>query len=459
MKLPQNFMLFLIVFLLCLNLFITFYQKNDLVYSSILSKKKRTHKSSSHSSSKTEQTGAWLSATNYASGGIFRALPPPILDRYIISSAVYYGRISNAKISISEVIGLALALNRTAVIPKLEECHNIFDGIDDAHIDQLFDLSLFSRASVISRAGFDASRICGDDVISIPISGFHGFDEVKSDIGSDNKKMKLDQILLSKPFFFGSTNDESLETILNKFPYKSHFNPETKVIASRYMTDLLVPDKLATLSNYKCIIIGRNFYSLNWNRLPREFQEIHKEMQPNPTIRADALEFLLQNELIDSTSSPTKPTILPFIAIHLRMGDFVSKDAHHSFGVICNRDPDILSIKVKEALKSIENRQSVDSSASATTTTTISSRLPIILATDDYSSSCANHLRKTFPTLIQLDGASRFHVRSCRGALFDQEILGASEYFFGDQKSTFSQAIHQIRTLRHMKDVESTSWL
>ena len=127
MKLPQNFMLFLIVFLLCLNLFITFYQKNDLVYnSSILSKKKRTHKSSSHSSSKTEQTGAWLSATNYASGGIFRALPPPILDRYIISSAVYYGRISNAKISISEVIGLALALNRTAVIPKLEECHNIF---------------------------------------------------------------------------------------------------------------------------------------------------------------------------------------------------------------------------------------------------------------------------------------------------------------------------------------------
>ena len=34
-----------------------------------------------------------------------------------------------------------------------------------------------------------------------------------------------------------------------------------------------------------------------------------------------------------------------------------------------------------------------------------------------------------------------------------------SEFFFGDQKSTFSQAIHQIRTLRHNKGVESTRWL
>ena len=449
MRLKTNYYsLSLIVFLLCLNLFVTFFQKSEKqrgVALTIPSIRKRAHSSSSHSSSSVETRGAWLSATNYAAGGIFRALPPPILDRYIISSAVYYGRISNAKISVAEVIGLALALNRTAVIPKLEECHNIFDGIDDAHIDQLFDLSLFSRASVISRAGFDAARLCGDDVVSIAVSGFHGFDEVKSDLGSD-KRLHLSQISPPNPLLFG--NDEKLDLVLNSHPYKGHFNPETRVIASRYMTDLLLPDKLATLGNHRCIVIGRNFYSLNWARIPKEFNEIHKELQPNPTIRADVLEFLLQNELIDSSSDPSRPTVLPFVAIHLRMGDFVSKEAHHSFGVTCNRNPENLSIQVQDASESVKKKHGIESP-----------RVPIVLATDDYSSTCANHLRKTFPSLIVLEGASRFHGRSCRAALFDQEVLGASAFFFGDQKSTFSQAIHQIRTLRHLKEVETTVWL
>jgi len=446
--LSTNYTLFLIVILLCLNLFVSFFQKHEKHPGGVIPsirKQRASHQSSSSSTSVVETRGAWLSATNYAAGGIFRALPPPILDRYIISSAVYYGRISNAKISVAEVIGLALALNRTAVIPKLEECHNIFDGIDDAHVDQLFDLSLFSRASVVSKAGFDAARLCGDDVVSIAVSGFHGFDEVKSDLGSD-KKLQLSQISLPKPLLFGESS--SLEDVLKSYPYNGHFNPETRNIASRYMTDLLLPDKLAALGNHRCIVIGRNFYSLNWARLPNEFSEVHKELQPNPTIRSDVLEFLLQNELIDSIHDPSRPTVLPFVAIHLRMGDFVSKEAHHSFGVQCNQKPEILSLQVKEALANVKRKQDNDGL-----------RVPIVLATDDYSSACANHLRKSFTNLIQLESASRFHSRSCRAALFDQEILGASEFFFGDQKSTFSQAIHQIRTLRHNKGVETTKWL
>jgi hypothetical protein len=84
--------------------------------------------------------------------------------------------------------------------------------------------------------------------------------------------------------------------------------------------------------------------------------------------------------------------------------------------------------------------------------------MPIVLASDEYQNNCVIHLRSKF-SIIELDEASRFNSRFCQGALFDQEVLGASTFFIGDKLSTFSQAIHQIRTLRNLYDVETTKWV
>jgi hypothetical protein len=82
-----------------------------------------------------------------------------------------------------------------------------------------------------------------------------------------------------------------------------------------------------------------------------------------------------------------------------------------------------------------------------------------VLATDDYGSACAAAVRRVFPGAIMLRDASRFSALSCRAALVDQEVLARSAFFIGDSRSSFSQAVHQIRTLRHMRNASTTLWL
>ena len=76
-----------------------------------------------------------------------------VLNHYIISSEFpAFGRLSNMKTSAIEVIGMALALNRTAILPKFESClthpntvpqvDNGMKGFnDDSSFEQLFDYS------------------------------------------------------------------------------------------------------------------------------------------------------------------------------------------------------------------------------------------------------------------------------------------------------------------------------
>jgi hypothetical protein len=100
----------------------------------------------------------------------------------------------------------------------------------------------------------------------------------------------------------------------------------------------------------------------------------------------------------------------------------------------------------------------------------------VVLASDDYGAPCLSQLRAVMKgvarkswaqgrnklanlELILLRDASRFEARSCKAALFDHEVLGASAAFIGDGKSSFSQTVHQIRTLRYGRAVASTVWV
>lgn len=362
-----------------------------------------------------------------------------LLDKFLISSELNFGRLSNLKISIAEIIGLSIALNRTAVLPKLESCIKPtedlgWSGITDFEI--LFDASAFSRASVVSSSGFDLNRICGQDAVTIIVSNL--FDKPKRIIRSE-KSINLADIELIEPFLFGE--DVPLGDVFSSYPYDNYFlHRLTERWASSYMIDRLLPDKLSTLGNHRCIVLGKNFLSLNWARLPKEFEEVHRELVPSPSIRAAIVDFLLKKDLIHPFSHLSSSSFVPFIAIHLRMGDFLTMDSHRGFGFDCNNNPDLLISQVTEILYRF------------------SDRTPIVLATDDYQSKCATRLQSEL-SAINLDDASRFFSKSCQGALFDQEVLGASSFFFGDKKSTFSQTIHQIRTIRYFNALDTTIWL
>jgi hypothetical protein len=346
-------------------------------------------------------------------------------DRYIILSELSFGRMSNLKISVAEVIGLSLALNRTAVFPKFETCM-----LKTEEFDLLFDPSRFCQASIVSSSGLDLNRICEDNAASVVASNLgNPRATVRGEISIDLARITPPELILT---------DDADENIFKSYPYDKYFLPTTASWASAFISDRLLVKKLEILSSYKCIILGKNFFSINWAQLPNEFEEVHRELIPSPSIRADVHGYLQRNGLFSESA-------VQFIAIHLRMGDFLTSTFHRGFGFECNKNPELLISHVQGLL----TRLSKSSNALLP---------PILLATDDYNSVCSKYLQLSF-SIISLDGASRFHKDSCQGALFDQEVLGASSYFFGDKMSTFSQAIHQIRTIRYGHETDTTTWL
>ena len=155
------------------------------------------------------------------------------------------------------------------MFPKLESCIKPteedlgWSGVIE--FDQLYDASAFSHASVFSSSGFDMNRVCGQDAVTIIVSDLFGKPKptVRGEV-----MINLADIKLSEPFLFGS--DVPLGDVFTSYPYDNFFlHRVTELWASKYMNDRLLPDKLASLSTHRCIILGRNFLSLNWARAKR----------------------------------------------------------------------------------------------------------------------------------------------------------------------------------------------
>ncbi len=378
--------------------------------------------------------------------------PPFLHDRVLVSASIYYGRISNAKISLVEILALALASNRTAVIPKLEECGA--DGVE-ASFDALFDPAAFGRIAAVSVGGYDVARACrGDSAVYL---GSASFSAPPPSVEYAGVAMRgVDPLAIAPPApphpaALGGP-DTAAAAVAGE-PYSSHFAPGLRADAARYMKDGTLPDKVLAREE-TCVILSRNFLSVNMARLPAAFAEVHAHLVPHPSIRAEVDAFMLRHELL--AAPPTgagAAAFAPFVAVHLRMKDFLTDAGHRSFGAACNAAPDLLVGHVRDMMAQWGAGAGAGGSGQP------AAAPKLVVATDDYSVPCAARLRKEFPSAILLRDASRFLAASCKAALFDQEVLAASAAFIGDGKSSFSQAIHQIRTLRHGKPPASTLWL
>lgn len=374
-------------------------------------------------------------------------------DKFLISSSIYFGRISNAKLSLVELVGLSLLLNRTLVVPKLEECGA--DGVE-AGFDTLFDPTGWSRASVISAGSFDFARVCGDSAVFVGSGSFPGHPMPSNIDGVSIQAHNPADLLL--PRIKVLSGPESSGGAVNAEPFVTYFSKGLQNDVRNYMKEPLLPDKLLS-RNEKCVVLGRNFLSVNWARMPSQFKEANNGLLPHASIRADVDAWMMRNALAptsfagpssSSASAATAAVSLPggrgaapgqFLGIHLRMKDFLSDAGHRSFGARCNDNPNLLVDAVKGIM---DKNPSIKS---------------IVLASDDYGEPCAVKLRKSFENVVLLRDASVFKSTSCKAALFDQEILGSSAWFMGDCKSSFSQAIHQIRSLRKGADPKTTTWL
>ena len=391
---------------------------------------------------------------------------PPLRHRYLISSAINYGRISNAKLSLVELLGLARALNRTAIVPKLDACGS--DGADSS-FDVLFDATALSHEGALSLSSFDVARECGGEGAAafvsvgggqdsefdgpptgatlnfggLQIPSFRAHDLAPKTAGeaaqsgateSDGTMAALPRF--TGPYFSGpATSDQALSDP----HFTRYYAPRlAAAVLPRQMVEPLLPDKLARRGE-GCLVLSRTFLSLNWARLPHVFTEVGRELQPHAAVRANAEELLVRHGLAQRA----------FISVHLRMGDFLTDVGHISFGVACNSEPTLLTNRLRSLLTSESEFADAGTSEEAR----------IVLATDDYTSACARAVQREFPSMLMLRDASRFVALSCRAALVDQEVLARGAFFVGDSRSSFSQAVHQIRTLRHGRNFASTIWM
>jgi hypothetical protein len=405
-----------------------------------------------------------------------------------------------------DLLAAAEVSHRDLVIPELSEC--AVDGYDRT-FGGLFDVALPLTARVRSTGSFDFQSSCNGSAVYLepgPWSGasgrvsFGGLDmpvlslpgDVQPSAGDVVFGKAADSPLLAASKLFISTSEQKAGVV-----HREYFAKGQRDTFQNYRQDPLFLEKVASRPE-TCVVLGKNFQAANWERFPELFVRAVRALVPTPPVRAAALDFLWRHglaggsssssssssedpeqgssrdsrgcplgrpELSDSLSSAQmKAALLPaaeglsgwgssaggssssagehFLAIHLRMGDFLTDPGHQSFGVQCNAEPGKLIKVVKELLAEHSHVRR------------------IVVATDDFSSACFLALQAEMGSaLLTVRSGSGYRDSTCSAALFDQEVLGHGALFIGDQASSFSEAIHRVRTLRCGAPASSTVWL
>jgi len=421
--------------------------------------------------------------------------PPPLSEqRFLLSSILYYGRISNIKISLLELMASSAAAGRTLVIPELSEC--AVDGYDRS-FGGLFDDSTPLAAGALSLGSFDFVGACNGSAVFIDPGHFPGGPHGTANLGDLRipgegtmpvlnvvdipptagdvvfGKAKGHPLLGEKGFL--STSEMQSGPIHTRF-----YAPGQRRTFEGYRKDPLFIEKIAARPE-KCVVLGKNFQMVNWERAPELFVKAVRSLVPAHPIRSSALSFLASHGLASpcpagepaaaaaypdlalaavsplkektdagnsgplwgGSSSPTPPRGSHFFGVHLRMGDFLTDSTHRSFGAECNSNPNRIVEIVSEMLAGAAHVAG-----------------PIVVASDDYSTPCFEGLVKKWgDRVIKVEGGSGYRGSTCSAALFDQEVLGHSAIFLGDKESSFSEAIHRVRTLRCGSSVDSTRWV
>ncbi len=80
---------------------------------------------------------------------------------------------------------------------------------------------------------------------------------------------------------------------------------------------------------------------------------------------------------------------------------------------------------------------------------------PLLVASDNFGSRCAAGVLAAFPWHVKVEAGG---LRGCDQTAFVQEVLGRTAGFVGNSLSSFSVAIHWVRTARYGRPTNSSVW-
>ena len=344
--------------------------------------------------------------------------------RYLVAAAIDYGRFSNARASLAELVALAVALNRTAVAPPLECCRETSKAAA-----ALFDTGAFA-APTLSAHAFDFEAACG------------AFDGSGGGGGANS----------GAPTWLYA--DSGASAFMTEEPSAFRGHMPARLPGATLLEAL--GDGVAGAA--ACVVLSKHFRAVDWaaSARPDALAAAQARLLPHASIAAEARSFLARRGLLQDEGAGAALHVRPFVGVHLRQTDFL-RPHHRSFATACNEDSELLLAPVLAAARA-GAREAGGSGGSGGAATPIGD---VVLATDDYETPCARAVLAAFPAARAhaLARAALFPRGSCEEALLDQEVLGLAARFVGDAKSTFSEAVAAIRLHRAGFAAETTQLL
>jgi hypothetical protein len=191
--------------------------------------------------------------------------------------------------------------------------------------------------------------------------------------------------------------------------------------------------RYSTGSADSCVLIEAPFFKVNLAAIPGAFESAVRALVPAPPLAAAVGRWFAAQHLLPHR----------VVAIHLRLGDMAV--GWNAF--------------VPNACANLDNAQYAFGSITDFIARLALSRAPVLLASDELDSPCAqalaHHLASDAASRVVLVRPADFLIDQhtslddCSAALLVHEALAQSAAFIGISSSSFSAAIHQIRLLRH----------
>ena len=362
------------------------------------------------------------------------------------ATGVGVGRWSNQRQIVLEAVVLAGVTGRTLLLPPLTACPS-------APLAELFDFGALAAAGVDALPAADyvqcaqAERVAlASGAASEEIGGveFHmaGLPwRVQADFSGAVATMPPPLAAYAAP----GADPRDAPVYAALLPYASARVVTPAHFGSAAMPAWLQSYRPAAAAVASCALLAHPFFAVNLAALPGAFEAAVRALQPAPWLAQAASAWLAHHAL-----APHR-----LVAVHVRLTD-MANDVWSPFAAACVRDArgDAASpgaVPGLAALSAFLSERALES-------------LPVVVASDDLSSPCAQavlahfsartrvvvlrELREEDAPGLQL-AISGHAPDDCSAFSFMHEILAQSAAFIGMRSSTFSAAVHQIRELRH----------
>lgn len=364
---------------------------------------------------------------------------------YLVYGAFSASGYTNRKIQLMEAMAMALASNRTLLVPWLCEQEPVTYLFDAARLRErvgvIEDTTIWRHPSEKFEPDVQLDHICGPEGVQVLLPSSFDSRPPQLEVKGNFRGVRWTGVKSQALTVAGSSsrpsrrNQPEAAAVANRhreYPYFEDFNAElaeATILRSNQDSELLLKLTGPSLSGARCLYVDHVFYSFHLGLVADLWPRLHAALLPSVSAERHVNEWMAQRGLEHGN----------FISVHIRLDDMVPwSEATKA----CHKDQSRSGV-FRDALLTLIRRLGLSNS------------YKVALATEDFQSPCVKALESEFPGVVHVDLA-KAKARSCWAAQHIQEVLGHGAAFVGTGRSSFSASIGWIRKYRYAFPANTT---